>query len=398
MRHKAVFDRRRPFVKPLAAMIAATLLPAASPSHAQDAHGAIAIGWAAQEHTVAYGFAWNHAGRDEASQAALRACRAGGGTDCVEVAWFQNGCGALALDRHGMAQGKSAMSRERAEARALRTCEVAGGSGCTVVGSQCASPGGRAGTWTGSERVLAKQEEPRGQPAAGDAQRDEGLTRGERIRVQRGLAVLGFDAGPPDGMFGPRTRSAIWQWQEAKGFEATGYLTRDQAQALAAGGDTSRQGGEQARSRNRVIYFAAAGPKCPGMPEGSACWLEISNKPGCHLWTRAYDPALKFTWSGGCLGDTAHGRGTLHWSEGAQTIGRGTGEIVQGKQYGGWVDRYPRWGRLEHELRESWPEGQGVFVTEDGERYPGRWSGNCFRDRQGRSWIRWGPWKDCTSR
>ena len=140
----------------IVATVAAALLLVSVPAHAQDAHGAIAVGQTAEGRTVAYGFAWNYATREEAKAAAMNACLAGGGTECVELAWFQNGCGALALDRHGMAQGKSGMSQQHAEARALRTCEAAGGSGCTVVGSQCAGPGGAGG------HMVRQRERPRG--------------------------------------------------------------------------------------------------------------------------------------------------------------------------------------------------------------------------------------------
>ena len=217
----------------------AALLPVV-PAQAQNAHGAIAFGRSAQGQGVTYGFAWNYAAGDEARAAAMNACLGGGGADCAELAWFRNGCGALALDRNGMAQGKSGMSREQAEARALRTCEAAGGSGCAVVGSQCASPSGQARTWSGSESVLAAPERTTaGRPAASGKPSDVVLTRGERIGVQRGLAALGFGAGLADGMFGPRTRSAIREWQQAKGLEATGYVTRDEAEALAAAGAES---------------------------------------------------------------------------------------------------------------------------------------------------------------
>ena len=407
------------------AMVAVALLLFAIPAQARDAHGAIAFGRASQDQTVAYGFAWNHAARDEAREAAMNACLAGGGTDCVELAWFQNGCGALALDQYGMAQGKSGMSQEQAEARALRTCEAAGGSGCAVVGAQCASPGGEAGTWSGSESVLAMPEEPRGGTArgtAGDrpeqtgAARDEALTREERIRIQRGLAALGFDTGPPDGMFGPRTRSAIWEWQHAKGLEATGYLTREEADALAASAGENR--GERAsqdapggaRAGNQVLYFAAAGPKCPGMPEGSSCWREMSNKPGCYVWVQDFSPSVEEgEWSGACSGDTAHGRGTLRWS-GRGFSAQQTGEIVYGKHQGHWVIRLAdggrfegtyldgkgnghwvmRWAmgnRFEGELRDGKPNGFGTYVSVDGEKYEGQWRDGCFDDGDRRLWI-----------
>ncbi len=62
------------------------------------------------------------------------------------------------------------------------------------------------------------------------------MPREVRILVQRGLAALGFDPGPADGLFGRKTREAIWNWQEAKGLDTTGYLTTVEAQALAAVG------------------------------------------------------------------------------------------------------------------------------------------------------------------
>ena len=239
--------RRRSRTFAPALMAGAVLLLAAVAARAQDAHGAIAFGQAAQGGAVAYGLAWDYPSRDEAQEGARNACLDGGGSDCTVLAEFQNGCGALAVDQYGMAQGKGARSLEQAEARALRTCEAAGGVGCAVVGSQCVSPDGQPDTWSGSESVLALPEEVSA-PTAGtadrdrpttDAPRDEELTREERMQVQQGLAALGFDAGPADGLFGPRTRSAIGEWQQAKGLEATGYLSREEAEVLAAAGAES---------------------------------------------------------------------------------------------------------------------------------------------------------------
>ena len=58
----------------------------------------------------------------------------------------------------------------------------------------------------------------------------------ERQQVQIGLAALGFDPGPADGLFGPKTNAAIGAWQEANNYRATGRLTREQAEALKAAG------------------------------------------------------------------------------------------------------------------------------------------------------------------
>lgn len=60
------------------------------------------------------------------------------------------------------------------------------------------------------------------------------LTRDERIRIQQALQALSFYRGSIDADFGRGTRSAIRAWQESQGVDATGYLTRAQADRLIA--------------------------------------------------------------------------------------------------------------------------------------------------------------------
>ena len=61
-----------------------------------------------------------------------------------------------------------------------------------------------------------------------------GLSRPTRRSIQQGLRTEGFDPGPPDGLFGPRTRAAVRAWQVAREHAVTGYLDRDQVAALLA--------------------------------------------------------------------------------------------------------------------------------------------------------------------
>ena len=71
-----------------------------------------------------------------------------------------------------------------------------------------------------------------------------GLTREQRSQIQEALAERGFDVGPADGSFGPRTREAIRAWQHGykSGVEgATGYLNTSQAQLLLGGSGESRR-------------------------------------------------------------------------------------------------------------------------------------------------------------
>ena len=60
------------------------------------------------------------------------------------------------------------------------------------------------------------------------------LTQAERAVVQHRLAALGFDVGPADGIFGPRTRRAIRDWQSSLGNTATGFLDAEAAAVLIA--------------------------------------------------------------------------------------------------------------------------------------------------------------------
>ena len=69
------------------------------------------------------------------------------------------------------------------------------------------------------------------------------------IWVQRGLATLGYPVGVPDGQLGQATRTALWQWQEASGLVATGYVTPAQVDRLTTAGReaAARQVEEEAR-------------------------------------------------------------------------------------------------------------------------------------------------------
>ena len=94
-------------------------------------------------------------------------------------------------------------------------------------------------------------------PAAEEAL---GLTRDGRVLIQSGLAALGFDPGPLDGVFGPGTRAAIRQWQASREMPTTGYLEVASARELAEAGVSAPP--------------PAAGPTGPaGLPEATATTL-----------------------------------------------------------------------------------------------------------------------------
>ncbi len=194
---------------------------------------------------------------------------------------------------------------------------------------------------------------------AESGERELGLDRDARRRVQSCLKTQGFDPGAPDGKFGPRTRGAIRALQAARGEsadEATGYLTRGLLRALL-------------ESCNGVGFT----PLCAG-GTSAACWHELDNRPGCHMWNSAgSSDEDTITWSGGCVEGKASGKGNLVWryrQDGRWTTNRGEGELQGGKAHGHWV-----W----HDTGgEAW---EGPYVNDE---WHGRW---VRRGSQGQDWV-----------
>lgn len=209
----------------------------------------------------------------------------------------------------------------------------------------------------------------------------------------------------------------------ANGLGATGGLLRGQAEALAFGGEEFRQMEAQkaevaqAGSESRMPDFGAAGPKCTGMPEGSACWKEIANQPGCFV----FDPYLlhdqTVDWSGGCSGGAAHGHGTASWHD-PDGSDEATGEYVHGMETGTWVERWSdglaaegayvdgerdglwtmSWAegdRFKGHFRSGRPNGPGIYSTVGGEAFRGWFRDGCLRHESGHEISVWTTHEAC---
>ncbi|MFC3067788.1 lytic murein transglycosylase [Phenylobacterium soli] len=82
------------------------------------------------------------------------------------------------------------------------------------------------------------------------------LSLSERMTAQRALAVLGYDAGAPDGLVGLKTRAALRAWQKKEGLVADGYLTPALVQQLGA---------QAQATQSALSLMAPSQPADPGL-------------------------------------------------------------------------------------------------------------------------------------
>lgn len=91
----------------------------------------------------------------------------------------------------------------------------------------------------------------------------------EQVReAQRQLKSLGFDAGPTDGVAGPRTRAAVSDYQKQRSLPVTGILDEDLFAQLAAGksDDTPEEREEQVAKREPEESISSSKPVLAAEP------------------------------------------------------------------------------------------------------------------------------------
>ena len=116
-------------------------------------------------------------------------------------------------------------------------------------------PGSSAsGTTSGSAASGASSPSASGdkQPRSASAGGQSQAGGDERIKqVQQKLKDQGHDAGPVDGVMGPKTQAALKEFQSAKGLKDSGQLDRETMAALGVGGSASAGGSSDKSSAKK---------------------------------------------------------------------------------------------------------------------------------------------------
>lgn len=236
--------------------------------------------------------------------------------------------------------------------------------------------------------ALLEQEKKLLAAVAGQEEEQE-LTPDERRRVQACLQEREFEPGAADGVFGPRTRTAIRAWQAVRGREKSGRLDAKSAQKLLEECEVAvAKAATETTTESAERTFE---PKCANVFDGptsdatrelfdkiEVCYLEFANRPGCHLalnkrgkiipssgkwnlsinrigdWIEYHDGQMETTrlrWSGGCSGGVPDGQGTLSavlprylvqiWASHDWELSQEwTGQFVDGAPQGKWTMKY----------------------------------------------------------
>ena len=107
----------------------------------------------------------------------------------------------------------------------------------------------------------------------------------------------------------------------------------------------------------------SAGDTCVGKAEGSLCWMELENQPGCHVWNGNLQPDETVTWSAGCADGLAEGDGTVTWRYGDGKSETNTGRLQTGKMHGHWVLRLANGGVQEGSFVHGKKHGHWILRT-----------------------------------
>ena len=291
--------------------------------------------------------------RSSAQQAALSECSSRGGTGCIIRVWGCNGPvveEGLGLDRAARQQIQRGLQeagfdaggadglfgpRTRAAIRGWQTSRGARATGYLDGASVSALRSAAPGPTVATPPAPAVQQPPASlevelvfwqsivnsaDPADFEAYLAQFPNGVFRTLAQNRLSTLGASGGAA-------ARSGVG----GVGSPASGSRPDVSGAGRAAGVDAPGQPGPMLRSDRT----------CAGQPAGTACWKEVSGRPGCYVWDPELVLGQTVTWPGECSNGLARGTGSLTWvfPNGDEMVT--TGRLLDGKPHGDWVVRTP---------------------------------------------------------
>jgi peptidoglycan hydrolase-like protein with peptidoglycan-binding domain len=106
---------------------------------------------------------------------------------------------------------------------------------------QTQAQGEQSGASSGATQAQSETKQPGGQTQAAAQQKEQKSQMGQSPELvkqaQEKLSAQGHDAGPTDGIVGPKTQAAVKHFQQSKGLEATGQLDQKTLTALGVSGE-----------------------------------------------------------------------------------------------------------------------------------------------------------------
>ena len=246
-------------------------------------------------------------------------------------------------------------------------------------------------TTAASDRSQSTNEMDPQTSATVDVEDDSEITNADVREAQELLAALGYDPGPADGLWGPRTSEAYQSFLYDTGAPTiTEVLTVQTLRALRKAVSSVRD--EDVPAEQEILTSVdtapvsepvAAVPETQCIAEGDkGCWKEVDNRHGCFVFDDVFYPDQGYTWTGNCADGFVHGSGTEVWTDADGSRLTGVGTYVDARKHGRWTQRwadgdvaegpYVSGERHGHWI-QRWADGgvaEGPYVS--GKRH-GRW-------------------------
>lgn len=172
-----------------------------------------------------------------------------------------------------------------------------GGSGQQGQGieqQQSGQPGGDQGAGA-QGGIQSPDPQQQGSDLGGTSQQQGGAMQGGMQdqasvkQVQEKLSQQGYEVGPVDGIFGPKTQQALRKFQEDKGVQPTGQIDQQTMAALGIQGEGGAQPGDMGAGQPPdagVPESSQPGDMGAGQPQPDT-GIEGSDQPGSDLGSGA---------------------------------------------------------------------------------------------------------------